>query len=279
MTEQTRWETYSGTLTLPGELEPRERRPAAGRGGAVGQGALPGPGRRGRRVARIVRPGGRPSQVPGGPVQDRRAARRGGRAGLEVQRQPARRHAGGGGDREAERREGHRREGLRPGQGRALRAARGRGRPRSRPRSQLGGFPPRIGVRGGLCAGNAMALRRPRKRMKMAVASHGTWVGAGFKPAPAARYGGTVYFIAKTVALRRPHKRMKMAAAPRHSGLEPESKGPGTGFAGMTLGGVCGVPGGRGGRPCKAGWGGADGLFAYLYTYVPDGGFKSNTTY
>ena len=24
MTEQTRWETYSGSLTLPGELEPRE---------------------------------------------------------------------------------------------------------------------------------------------------------------------------------------------------------------------------------------------------------------
>ena len=31
----------------------------------------------------------------------------------------------------------------------------------------------------------------------MAVASHGTGGGAGFKPAPTARYGGTVYFHSK----------------------------------------------------------------------------------
>ena len=36
------------------------------------------------------------------------------------------------------------------------------------------------------------------RSMEKAVASHGTGVGAGFKPAPTARYGGTVYFIAKT---------------------------------------------------------------------------------
>ena len=33
--------------------------------------------------------------------------------------------------------------------------------------------------------------------MKKAVAPHGTGVGAGFKPAPTARYGGTVHFHSK----------------------------------------------------------------------------------
>ena len=45
--------------------------------------------------------------------------------------------------------------------------------------------------------GNTMALRRPHKGMKKAVASHGTGGRAGFKPAPTARYGGTVYFHGK----------------------------------------------------------------------------------
>ena len=42
-----------------------------------------------------------------------------------------------------------------------------------------------------------MALPGHIRSMKKAGASYGTGVEAGFKPAPTARYGGTVYFHSK----------------------------------------------------------------------------------
>ena len=50
--------------------------------------------------------------------------------------------------------------------------------PEPEPRGGGHGFPPRIGVRGRLCAGNTMALRRPHEGMKMAA---GTFIHVSFR--------------------------------------------------------------------------------------------------